>query len=93
VIIDKKMKEFTRLKAFKPIVFSCGTKSKISHQCKYGIGQMYWYYVQFPCGQWRNFDIRNYTDDIPDDCILTEKSLEFVNDIISKKSWAEFQNK
>jgi hypothetical protein len=86
----KKIKEFSRCKTIKPVIFSDGTKSSISHQLKYGIGQMYWYYIQFPCGGWRDFDIRSYTDHIPDDCILTEKSLDFVSSVISKKSWQGF---
>ena len=86
------MDEYSRGKEIQTVIFSDGTESKVSHQLKNRIGQMYWYYVQFSCGNWREFDIRCYINEseIPKDCILTKKSLPFLSNLLSKKTWAEF---
>lgn len=87
------MKAFTRSVEFQKVVFSDGTKSEVRHQLKNGISQMYWYYVKSPCGGWCDFDIRGLVDEkeIPKDCILTEKSLPFLSELLSKKSWEDFR--
>ena len=90
-----KMDKYLRGKEVQTVVFSDGTESKISHQLKNRIGQMYWYYVQFPCGNWREFDIRCYINEseIPSNCILTKKSLPFLSNLLSKKTWVEFTDR
>ena len=87
------MKEYSRSKETQVVVFKDGTKSKISHQLKHNIGQMYWYYVQFPCGRWVDFDIRILIEegDIPNDTILSKKSLTFLESLLKQLSWDDFR--
>lgn len=94
-LIIIKMDEYSRGKEIQIVIFSDGTESKVSHQLKNRIGQMYWYYVQFPCGNWREFDIRCYINEseIPSNCILTKKSLPFLSNLLSKKTWVEFTDR
>ncbi len=85
------MKEFSRGIEVEKVIFSDGTTSKISHLLKNGIGMMYWYSIQLPCGGWCEFDIRYLVDEseIPKDTILTTKSLPFLANLLSNKNWKE----
>lgn len=85
------MKEFSRSSEKISATFSDGTKTEIRHCLKYGIGLMFWYWVQLPCKGWLQFDVRSLQEEIPKDCILTDKSLPFVADLVKTKDWQYFR--
>ncbi len=51
--------EFIRGAESHPVMLADGTSAQVAHQLKRGIGQCFWYYLQWPCGGWREFDIRS----------------------------------
>lgn len=54
----KPLPEFARSSTSHPITLADGTKTHVAHQLKRGIEQCFWYYLQWPCGGWREFDVR-----------------------------------
>ncbi|MGI4870498.1 MAG: hypothetical protein ACRYFX_04885 [Janthinobacterium lividum] len=50
--------EFTRSANSHPVTLADGTKVQLAHQLKRGIAASFWYYLQWPCGGWREFDVR-----------------------------------
>ncbi|WP_428663449.1 hypothetical protein [Runella sp.] len=85
------MSEFSRGYQRIEASFANGTKTEVRHCLKYGVGMMYWYFIQLPCKGWVHFDIRSLQEEIPKDCILTDKSLPFVADLFKTKDWQYFK--
>lgn len=50
--------EFTRSGNTHPVTLADGTKAQLAHQLKRGMESSFWYYLQWPCGGWREFDVR-----------------------------------
>ena len=50
---------FTRGANIHPTVLADGTSTKVAHQLKGRIEQSYWFYLQWPCGGWREFNVRS----------------------------------
>ena len=55
--------EFTRGSNSHPVTLADGTSGQVAHQLKGRIESSYWFYLQWPCGGWREFDVRSlYTE-------------------------------
>lgn len=39
-----------------------GQKTKLALSLKDGCAMVYWYWIQLPCGGWREFDVRQVCD-------------------------------
>lgn len=43
-----------------------GQKTKLALSLKDGYAMAFWYWIQLPCGGWREFDLRQVCDNPPD---------------------------
>lgn len=76
----------------KEVEFLCGYKSEIRHSIdEEGIALVFWYFIQYPCNGWVEFDLRCLAD-IPISSLFgLNESLSNTEEIISEYTFADFK--